>query len=129
MIVLAPISVGELIDKITILEIKLKNITDPVKLENISIELMQLNRIQKESLEMNHELMKLKEKLYIVNQELWFIENLKRSCEAKLSFDKDFIAAARNVYLKNDTRAMIKRKINILTGSDIIEEKSYNTVI
>ena len=129
MIVLAPISVGELIDKITILEIKLKNITDPVKLENISIELMQLNRIQKESLEMNHELMKLKEKLYIVNQELWFIEDLKRSYEAKLSFDKDFIAAARNVYLKNDTRAMIKRKINILTGSDIIEEKSYNTVI
>lgn len=126
MIVLAPISVGELIDKITILEIKLDIIEDASKRHNISHELDQLNEIAA-GLNLPN-IVVLKKELKQINSELWVIEDSKRECERKQTFDDEFIALARQVYLKNDTRASIKRKINVLCGSTIIEEKSHKTV-
>ena len=122
MIIHAPISIGELIDKITILKIKSILITDPVKLKNIEQELQLLEEL-KDSL--NIDVDSLQSKLYGVNLELWHIENYKRECEKNQSFDDKFIETARQVYLKNDLRAEIKRKINLMVGSTIVEEKSY----
>ena len=124
MLVYAPISVGELIDKITILTIKMSKIIDPIKLENITKELKQLNEIAN-SLKAPGELTVLYKQLLVVNQELWDIEDKKRKHEKILSFDNDFIQLARQVYIKNDHRAEIKKRINLLVGSEIIEEKSY----
>jgi hypothetical protein len=125
MIIHAPISIGELIDKITILKIKSILITDTIKLKNIEQELQLLEEL-KDSLNIDIDtLEELQYKLYGVNLELWHIENYKRECEKKQTFDDKFIETARQVYLKNDLRAEIKRKINIMVGSDIIEEKSY----
>ena len=122
MIIHAPISIGELIDKITILKIKSILIADTVKLKNIEQELQLLEKL-KESL--NIDVDPLQSKLYGVNLELWHIENYKRECEKNQSFDDNFIESARQVYLKNDLRAEIKRRINTMVGSTIIEEKSY----
>ena len=122
MIVNAPISVGELIDKITILKIKSILIVDTVKLKNIEQELQLLEEL-KESL--NIDVDSLQSNLYGVNLELWHIENFKRECEKNQNFDDKFIESARQVYLKNDFRASIKKQINELVGSKIVEEKSY----
>jgi prefoldin subunit 5 len=125
MIVLAPISVGELIDKITILKIKSNLITDADKLKNVEKELQALDELKDE---LNLDLDKvepLQSELYKVNLELWHIENYKRASEKDKTFGDDFINAARQVYMKNDLRAKIKKDINILVGSSIIEEKSY----
>lgn len=125
MIVLVPISVGELIDKITILKIKSNLITDTDKLKNIEKELQLLVEL---SDELNLDLDKvepLQNELYKVNLELWHIENYKRTSEKDQNFDDGFINAARQVYIKNDLRAEIKRKINQMFGSTIVEEKSY----
>lgn len=125
MIVLAPISVGELIDKITILTIKSNLITDVNKLINIEKELQALNELKNE---LNLDLDKvepLQNELYKVNLELWHIENYKRAMEKDQNFGDGFINAARQVYLKNDLRASIKKQINELVGSTIVEEKSY----
>ena len=122
MIIHAPISIGELIDKITILKIKSILITDSIKLKNIEQELQLLEEL-KDSL--NIDVDSLQSKLYGVNLELWHIENYKRECEKNQSFGEDFIETARQVYLKNDLRASIKKQINELVGSTIIEEKSY----
>jgi hypothetical protein len=122
--ILAPISLGELIDKITILELKQEYITDELKLQNINHELSELNKILSNLLiktPLNNEREALKE----VNRDLWHIENFKRECEGNGRFDRAFIEAGREVYLKNDLRAQLKRRINTLTGSSIIEEKSY----
>lgn len=124
MLVSAPISVGELVDKITILEIKLDRINDPNKLTNIALELGHLTEILK-NLDLKNTEALLRADLKAINAELWDIENFKRSCESTLDFGEPFIEAARNVYLKNDQRAALKRAINILAGSTIIEEKSY----
>lgn len=125
MIVLAPISVGELIDKITILKIKSNLITDSDKLMNIEKELQSLEEL-KDELKLNLDNVEpLQSELYKVNLELWHIENFKRECEKNQTFGKEFIQTARQVYLKNDLRAKIKKDINILVGSTIIEEKSY----
>lgn len=124
MIVLAPISVGELIDKITILRIKAILITDPVKLKNVDNEMYQLETILSE-LKLDLDLSDLEAQLEAVNLELWHIENYKRSCEKDQNFDDGFVNAARQVYLKNDIRASIKKQINVLVGSTIVEEKSY----
>jgi len=121
-IVNAPISVGELIDKITILKIKSILIVDTVKLKNIEQELQLLEEL-KESL--NIDVDSLQSNLYGVNLELWHIENFKRECEKNQNFDDKFIESARQVYLKNDFRASIKKQINELVGSKIVEEKSY----
>lgn len=125
MIVLAPISVGELIDKITILKIKSNLITDSDKLINIEKELQSLEELKDElNLDLDR-VESLQSQLYKVNLELWHIENYKRECEKNQNFSEDFINAARQVYLKNDLRAKIKKDINTLVGSTIVEEKSY----
>lgn len=120
---MAPISVGELIDKITILSIKAERITEPTKQANVINELVKLKEIQSELKLPN--LGDLYKQLYFVNSELWFIEDSKRQCEKDQNFGPDFIEHARNVYKKNDLRAKIKNEINKLVGSSIIEEKSY----
>lgn len=125
MIVLAPISVGELIDKITILKIKSNLIKDKIKLSNIEKELQALEEL-KDTLNLDlDKLDPLESQLYKVNLELWHIENYKRQSEKEQLFDDSFINAARQVYLKNDLRAKIKKDINTLVGSSIVEEKSY----
>jgi hypothetical protein len=125
MIVLAPISVGELIDKITILKIKSNLIKDKIKLSNIEKELQSLEELKDElKLDLDN-LDPLQSQLYKVNLELWHIENYKRQSEKEQLFDDAFINAARQVYLKNDLRAKIKKDINTLVGSSIVEEKSY----
>ena len=125
MIIHAPISIGELIDKITILKIKSILITDTIKLKNIEQELQLLEEL-KDSLNIDIDTLEpLQSKLYGVNLELWHIENYKRECEKNQSFDGKFIETARQVYLKNDLRAEIKHSINTMFGSTIVEEKSY----
>lgn len=125
MIVLAPISVGELIDKITILKIKSNLITDSDKLINIEKELQSLEELKDElNLDLDR-VEPLQNELYKVNLELWHIENYKRECEKNQTFGDDFVNTARQVYLKNDLRAKIKKDINTLVGSTIVEEKSY----
>ena len=124
MIIQAPISVGELIDKITILRIKAMLIKDPAKLKNIDNEMYQLETILAE-LKLDVDLSDLEAQLEAVNLELWHIENYKRACEKDQNFGEGFINAARQVYLKNDLRASIKKQINVLVGSTIVEEKSY----
>jgi hypothetical protein len=122
--VLAPISVGELIDKITILELKKTKTNDLGRLKNILVELGQLLRIL-DTIVVPPEIDELRTKLFKVNSELWDIEDSKRQCEKTQIFDSAFIQLARNVYLKNDLRASIKKQINQLTNSSIIEEKIY----
>lgn len=124
MIVYAPISVGELIDKITILRIKAILIKDESKLKNIDKEMYELETILSE-LKLDVDLSELEAQLESVNLELWHIENYKRAMEKDQNFGEGFINAARQVYLKNDLRASIKKQINVLVGSTIIEEKSY----
>lgn len=119
--VLAPVSVGELVDKITILQIKVEKISDTYALVNILNELVQLKKIQvtpEPQAEIVTELRK-------VNEELWEVEDRLRVLEKLKEFDAEFIALARSVYILNDKRARIKREINLFSGSDIIEEKSY----
>ena len=126
MIIMAPISVGELVDKITILLIKQERIFSEDKLKNINKELAQLTELL-DTLTADHfeNIADLFLQLKDINNQLWDIENYKRACESTDNFDLIFIEAARNVYLKNDERARIKREINLLTGSGIVEEKSY----
>jgi len=117
------ISIGELVDKITILEIKSERVKDGVKLKNIKRELSTLRKYltQTKISENSGEYMGLKK----VNKELWDIEDKIRIKEQKQEFDDEFIQLARSVYFKNDTRFEIKKKINLLTSSDFIEEKEY----
>ena len=121
--VIIPVSVGELIDKITILEIKQEKIQDTNKLANITNELLLLKSISHNVVQNKIEplIVELKE----INFLLWSIEEKKRFKEKKESFDQEFIELARSVYMYNDKRAEIKRQINLITNSDIIEEKSY----
>ena len=120
-----PISIGELIDKITILEIKNKKITNESKLFSIQKELDSLKNILKDLNLENDSLKPLYEKLLSINNELWDIEDEIRISEKNNSFDSSFIQLARNVYITNDKRFEIKNKINKLFNSEIKEEKSY----
>jgi hypothetical protein len=122
---LVPISVGELLDKISILEIKAEAITDPVKLANVRRELAALGAVRKREVAALPEMAALQAELKSVNQALWRTEDEIRECEHAGRFDERFIELARNVYRINDRRALLKRRINELTGSEIIEEKSY----
>ena len=125
--ILAEISVGELFDKITILNIKLKKISDPNKLKNIKIELdALLEQSNKIILKDDEKLNKNIKKLQNINEELWDIENTKRECEAKKEFGDIFIKISRDVHFKNDIRASIKKEINLLSDSKITEEKEYS---
>ena len=124
--ILAEISVGELYDKITILNIKLKKIYDPNKLKNIKIELDALvEQSNKLILKDDEILRKNIQKLQDINEELWDIENAKRTCEANKEFGEIFIKISRDVHFKNDIRASIKKEINLLYNSKITEEKEY----
>ena len=120
--ILAPISIGELIDKITILEIKQIYMTG-IKLKNINKEMKLLkNILQDKNLEINIELIKNLKK---INKKLWEIEDNIRIKESKQEFDDEFIKLARSVYIENDKRASIKKEINQKYNSDLVEEKSY----
>jgi len=125
--ILVEISVGDLFDKITILNIKLKKIIDSEKLINISKELEVLNeQSQKVNVSDKKALYDLTVKLQNINEELWDIENHKRECEAKKDFGESFIKLSRDVHFKNDIRAEIKKEINLLSNSNIVEEKEYS---
>ena len=117
------ISNGELIDKITILSIKLSYISDKLKIKNIEKEYKCLIRyLSNINIDENSDLYC---KLYAVNKKLWDIEDNIRNKENKKEFDEEFITLARQVYITNDKRCKIKKQINIETKSDFIEEKSY----
>lgn len=120
-----PVSYGEVLDKITILEIKSERIMDEAKLKNIRRELDELNRTWADSGLDHPELPRLKASLKAVNESLWDIEDAIRVKESRSEFDDEFIRLARSVYVENDQRAAIKKDINLLLGSDLIEEKSY----
>ena len=120
--ILAPISIGELIDKITILEIKQIYMTG-IKLKNINKEMKLLkNILQDKNLEINIDLIKNLKK---INKKLWEIEDNIRIKESNQEFDEEFIKLARSVYIENDKRASIKKEINQKYNSDLVEEKSY----
>ena len=123
--ILAEISVGELIDKITILEIKKEKILSKEKLVNINKELKSLNETMKKYIPDQEEILSYKNDLKNINAKLWEIEDGKRSAEKNKKFDEEFIELARNVYKFNDERARIKLAINNTLGSNIKEVKSY----
>tara|TARA_B100001059_G_C17730975_1_gene526179 strand:+ start:652 stop:1050 length:399 start_codon:yes stop_codon:yes gene_type:complete len=122
------VSNGEIIDKYTILEIKLSQIKDTIKLKNIQYEYDVLKpEVQSiyTSCKDETELKKLHDDLLTINQKLWDIENDIRECERVKDFDQLFIDLARAVYHINDDRSEVKKEINLFTGSDLVEEKSY----
>jgi len=116
------VSNGEIIDKLTIIQIKLERISDKEKLKNLKKEFDKLSKVTSSILSTSDPLYKF---LYEVNCELWDIEDHIRDLERKKDFGKDFVETARSVYFKNDRRAELKREINIRTSSGLIEEKSY----
>ncbi len=119
------ISPGELIDKITILEIKLERIKDPGKVKNIRAEHDTLTGARDEAVPPSGELDRLTSDLKAVNVKLWRIEDDIRDCERSKDFGRTFVDLARAVYFSNDERSSVKRRINELLGSRLIEEKSY----
>jgi Family of unknown function (DUF6165) len=120
-----PISPGELLDKITILRIKSQRMSDPVKLSNVRIELRTLEQTWGESAYSKVDIEADIGTLMKVNERLWVIEDDIRDKERAQAFDAEFIRLARAVYVENDERAAIKRRINTTLGSTLIEEKSY----
>ena len=120
-----PISWGELFDKITILQIKLENLTSKNALENVEQELKKLQSILTQYCLKTMETTQLEGELRQINQQLWDIEDQIRDKERNNSFDDEFIQLARSVYITNDERSRIKRKINDMLGSELVEEKSY----
>ena len=124
-IILAEISAGELIDKITILEIKKEKILTKEKLDDVNKELKSLNESMKKYIPNQEEILGYKNDLKNINAKLWEIEDGKRLAEKNKKFDEKFIELARNVYKFNDERAKIKLAINKALGSNIKEVKSY----
>ena len=124
-IILAEISAGELIDKITILEIKKIKISNKEQLSDIEKELFSLNDTMKKSIPNQNKIKDLISKLKEINLKLWDIEDGKRAAEKENSFDEKFIELARNVYKFNDERAKIKLAINNILGSNVKEVKSH----
>lgn len=122
---LVPVSPGELIDKITILEIKSARMTDPVKLRNVRTELEALTATWRASPLSAHDIDAHWRALRAVNEQLWDIEDRIRDKERDAAFDAGFIELARAVYVTNDERAAIKKRINTQLGSALVEEKSY----
>ena len=123
--ILTEISAAELLDKISILEIKLDNIKDKEKLIEINKEYKSLEETRKSNIKITDNLQKLINQLKEINLKLWNIEEKKRICEKNSDFGNNFIQLARNVYINNDKRAKIKSDINKLLGSNIKEVKSY----
>ena len=120
------VSNGELLDKLTILELKLSNISDVQKLTNIQKEHDELNPLAGQLFDLyGEELKNLYKQLAEINSELWTIEDDIREFERNKDFGSDFVSLARAVYFTNDKRSEIKKSINLLTGSGFVEEKSY----
>ena len=124
MLINTPVSLGELLDKISILIIKEKNIIDTQKQYHIKNELEVLNKTLENSISRS-QVKEYIEKLIEINSKLWFIEDDIRDCERKKKFDKKFLDLARAVYITNDRRSEIKLEINKKFGSDLVEIKSY----
>jgi len=122
---LVPVSWGELIDKITILEIKADRIGDPAKLANIRRELAALNQVRAAGGPLPPEAMVLTADLRHVNEALWQIEDEIRECERSGDFGARFVELARSVYRTNDRRSALKRRLNEALQSELVEEKSY----
>ncbi|PVA07618.1 DUF6165 family protein [Thalassorhabdomicrobium marinisediminis] len=123
--ILVPTSPGELIDKLTILRLKEERITDPDKRANVQVEKAALMQTAQAQIPDSEKLQGLWEELYQINAALWVIEDDIRDCERAKDFGETFIRLARAVYVTNDRRAEVKKKINLLLGSALIEEKSY----
>ena len=123
--ILIPISPGELLDKITILQIKAERIADPMKVANVKTELDMLSKVWSETIEVDAEITALTTELKSVNEALWEIEDDIRDEERGRRFGERFIELARAVYVTNDERANAKKKVNLHLNSTIVEEKSY----
>lgn len=124
MSILVPVSAGELVDKITILRVKASRI-EASKRANVQKELEGLEAVADRELPVSAELTACADELFTVNAALWDVEEGKRDCERRQDFGPHFVQLARAVYIENDRRAAIKRRINALTNSEITEEKSY----
>lgn len=120
------VSSGELIDRITILELKLEMLSDPNKLRNVKLQLCLLMKVYKDNIIESEDLVKCTDELRILNRKLWDLENSIRRYEKQRKFDQDFVDVARQIYLTNDTRSAIKRRISEITQSVIFEEKEYS---
>ncbi len=120
-----PVSYGELLDKIAILQIKSERIADPGKLANVRLELSALEESWMAHPAATQGIPELRAQLKAVNERLWAIEDDIRTCEMNQDFGAEFIRLARAVYFENDDRARIKREINLALGSQLVEEKSY----
>jgi uncharacterized protein YukE len=123
--ILVPVSFGELLDKIAILQIKSERMSDPAKLANVRNELSALERTWMGHAAAVTDIAKLRAELKAVNERLWVIEDDIRIKEKAQEFDAEFIRLARSVYFENDERARIKKDINLALGSAYVEEKSY----
>ncbi len=120
-----PVSFGEVLDKITILEIKSERISDAAKLANVRRELDALNSTWAQAVPDQARIAQLRQQLKAVNESLWVIEDDIRDCEKAQDFGPTFIELARAVYVTNDQRAALKKDINLALGSRFVEEKSY----
>ncbi|WAT14002.1 DUF6165 family protein [Xanthomonas fragariae] len=123
--ILVPVSFGELLDKIAILQIKSERISDPTKLTNVRNELSALETSWMAHPAAGHDIVRLRAELKAVNERLWVIEDDIRLKEQSQMFDDAFVQLARSVYIENDKRARIKKQINLALGSSYVEEKSY----
>ena len=123
--ILVPVSFGELLDKIAILQIKSERMADPAKVANVRKELEALSATWLAHPAAQTEILELRRQLKAVNERLWVIEDDIRIKEKAQAFDDGFIQLARNVYFENDVRARIKKDINLALGSAYVEEKSY----
>ena len=124
-LITVPVSYGEVIDKITILEIKSERIADPDKVKNVRNELQLLERTWTDAIRGKADISDARARLKAVNEDLWEIEDNIRVSEARKDFGDEFIKLARAVYVTNDRRADIKKEINLALGSELVEEKSY----
>jgi len=120
-----PVSPGEVLDKITILEIKSERMSDPEKVSNVRRELELLQQTWGETIRDTEEIQKLHAQLKEINEALWEIEDDIRDKERAREFDDRFIELARAVYVTNDQRSEVKKALNLHLGSEIVEEKSY----
>jgi len=124
-IIQVPVSPGEVLDKITILEIKSERISDPGKVANVRRELELLSSTWQQSVEQDDTVSRIHDELKTINEALWVIEDDIRDKERAREFDQRFIDLARSVYVTNDQRANAKKELNLYLGSEIVEEKSY----
>ena len=124
-IIHVPVSPGEVLDKITILEIKSERMDDPEKITNVKRELELLQASWRQSVNEDETVQRIHSKLKAINEALWEIEDDIRDKERAREFDQVFVGLARSVYVTNDQRANAKKELNIHLGSEIVEEKSY----